>query len=659
MNICSAEKEVCVGTEKTTKMMLLLLISGLLFTASRPVSAANLDILRDNRAPARLASGPEGNIYVTDPDVGSVFIYDADLNLTGELKNLNIPLGIAVGVDGTIYVGCQGIRAVQAYDRNGDFIMNIGQGELAKPNDIALDLYGNLYVADSPAHRIRIYNMEGRHLGDIGSSGQEDGEFNFPAAVDIAYYTNDAGQAVGELFVVDQGNDRFQVFDLNGRLLRVLSPGKIGDTGGWFGVDLQEDEVSTLQSIAIDDQYRMHSLDVRLCRIQVWDAVSGVFIETYGSYGTGTGFLNLPLDLAITDPVNGTNRVVVVNNSDGRVETINEIATLGDIQLAASPVAENVPTGTTVGTFSLTPAPAGPATFKLVEETWPYDNAFFEINSGTNLVTARSLDYEQLTNMQIRVKAIGTDAQNLTLAQTLELPIMDANEPPTDFGLTSWYILEGQPSNTLVGTFAAIDEDAGDVMTYSLVAGEGDSGNIYFDINGANLIALTPFDHSVTNRYSIRARAADSGGLSLTYIFYIDVYPTNSVGEADLDGDGISDWWEADFDLYVTDFNPEEDSDGDGISNRDEWIANTNPLDPDAFFKIEDSSVEEGGANFVLYWRSRENRSYSVYWRTNLTESFQLLTNGITGTPPWNSYTDTVSSADEQMFYRLRVELAQ
>jgi len=621
------------------------------------VYGANLDVRNTLKTPTRLARGPEGKIYCTDPKVGSVFILDSNLITIGELKNLNTPLGIAVGINGTIYVGCQGTHAIQVYDSNGDFIQNIGAGELSNPSDIALDLHGNLYVADSSAHRIRIYNMDGGHLGDIGSVGTENGQFNFPISVDVAYRTNGLGQAVGELFVADQGNDRFQVFNLQGTLLRVFTPGKIGDSS--FGY--KDYQVGTLQSLVIDDQYRIHSLDTQASRIQVWDAVTGAYKTgmNYGSYGTSSGFLNLPLDIVIMDPSNGTNRVVVSNSRDGRVEIINELSTIGEIQLAASPVAENVPTGTTVATLSLTPAPPGSVRYKLVEATWPYDNAFFAINDGTNLVTTQPLDYEQFTNMHIRVKAVGPASQNLMLAQTLELPVADVNEAPADFALSSWYVLEGQPANTLVGTFIAVDEDAGDAITYSLVTGEGDSGNIYFGINGANLVTLTAFDYSVTNKYSIRVRAADSGGLALTYIFDIDVYPTNSVGDADLDGDGISDWWEADFDLYITDLDPSADTDGDGVSNWDEWIAGSNPIDPDAFFRIENSALEEGTSNYVLYWRSQYDRSYSVYWRTNLTESFQLLTNGITGTPPWNSYTDTVHNAEMQGFYRLRVELAQ
>jgi DNA-binding beta-propeller fold protein YncE len=218
-------------------------IAGFFLLLAGSVLGADLSVLHANQAPTRLARGPEGKIYVTDPKAGSVFIYDSDLTAIGELKNLNVPLGIGVGVDGRMYVGCQGTRAIQVYDASGNFIMNVGEGELSKPSDIALDLYGNLYVVDSTAHRVRIYNMDGGHLGDIGSFGAAAGQFNFPIAVDVAYTTNDTGQAEGELFVADQGNACFHVFDLRGNLLRAFDLGKIGDTGNWFGPSLQDDEV--------------------------------------------------------------------------------------------------------------------------------------------------------------------------------------------------------------------------------------------------------------------------------------------------------------------------------------------------------------------------------------------------------------------------------
>ncbi len=640
----SCYRDICRGA-------CLYLLLGLVLILSFTAKAADLSVIHSIKSPSRLARGPAGKIYVTDPVVGSVFIYDASLSPIGELKYQNFPLGIAVGFDGTMFVGNRGVSAVQVYDENGDFQRNIGTGLLSVPSDIALDFYGNLYIADSASHCIRTFSMDGVHLGDIGSFGTADGEFRFPISVDVAYRTNAAGQAVGELFVADQGNDRFQVFDLNRNLLRVLTPPLIGSA-------IDVGKVGTLQSVAVDNNYQIHALDVFLGKIQVWDADTGTYKGiNYGGHGTTPGTINLGLDILITDPSNGSNSVIVGSSADGRVEVIRQQATLGDVQLNASPVAENIPVGTTVGTLSLSLAPVGPVTYMLAAPTWPDDNAFFEIN-GTNLITAQSLDFEQITNMSIRIAVTGANSSNLMLAQNLRLTVTDINEAPTYLELSSAYVLEGQPTNTLAGTFTALDEDLGDTQTYSLVAGDGNSGNTNFSIDGANLMVQTTFDYSVTTSQSVRVSVTDSGGLSSTNVFGIDIYPTNSIGEADLDGDGISDWWEANF-TEVTDLDPALDTDGDGVINTDEWIAGTDPFSAAAVFEIEDQAVDAASGNFVLLWRGQYDRSYSLYWSSNLSESMQLVTNGIQGTPPWNSYTDTVHSVETKGFYRLKVEHSQ
>jgi hypothetical protein len=63
-----------------------------------------------NNYPTRLALGPNGQLFVSDPKVKSVFIYDANLQLKGELKGLYSPLGVAVDSAGFIYVGNAGDR---------------------------------------------------------------------------------------------------------------------------------------------------------------------------------------------------------------------------------------------------------------------------------------------------------------------------------------------------------------------------------------------------------------------------------------------------------------------------------------------------------------------------------------------------------------------
>ena len=68
----------------------------------RKGTGGDLTILHANNSPTRLALGPGGRVYVSNPRANAVFIYDANLSMTGEIRNLNRPLGIAVAGDGRI-----------------------------------------------------------------------------------------------------------------------------------------------------------------------------------------------------------------------------------------------------------------------------------------------------------------------------------------------------------------------------------------------------------------------------------------------------------------------------------------------------------------------------------------------------------------------------
>ncbi|MGB8959242.1 MAG: NHL repeat-containing protein [Candidatus Aminicenantales bacterium] len=75
---------------------------------------------------------------------------------------------------------------------------------------MTIDGTGDLFISDSRAHRILMFDSSGRFIRSIGKKGQAPGEFLFPRGI--------AHDGKG-LIVNDTGNHRLQFFDSNGGFL--------------------------------------------------------------------------------------------------------------------------------------------------------------------------------------------------------------------------------------------------------------------------------------------------------------------------------------------------------------------------------------------------------------------------------------------------------
>jgi DNA-binding beta-propeller fold protein YncE len=263
--------------------------------------------------PTRLTEGPTGLLYVTDARQGSVFLLDPALKPLGELEGVGGPLGVAIGGDGTLYVGSRRDRSIHCFDAAGNPTRIVGAGTLEMPNDLALDRLGNLYVADSTANRVQVFDPAGALLRTVGTPGAAAGQLSFPAGVAIAY---PPAHPEGELYVADQGNGRVSVFDLEGSFRRTLGQAATAFFGAWQG------SFARLQGLAVDALGRVHALDAYQNVVQVLDGETGSFIESYGSFGTGVGQLTVPLGIAILRD----GRVVVANAENRRLEELRLLA---------------------------------------------------------------------------------------------------------------------------------------------------------------------------------------------------------------------------------------------------------------------------------------------------------------------------------------------
>ncbi|HEY1411947.1 MAG TPA: peptidyl-alpha-hydroxyglycine alpha-amidating lyase family protein [Rhodopila sp.] len=89
-------------------------------------------------------------------------------------------------------------------------------GMFRQVTDVAWDSDGNGYISDGYINsRIAKVSKDGEWLGSWGTPGNEPGQFSTPHSIAV--------DAKNNVYVADRGNRRIQVFDTNGKLLRVIT----------------------------------------------------------------------------------------------------------------------------------------------------------------------------------------------------------------------------------------------------------------------------------------------------------------------------------------------------------------------------------------------------------------------------------------------------
>jgi YD repeat-containing protein len=217
------------------------------------------------------------------------------------LASLNIPGGIALGEDGSLYIGDLGNHRVRRIDSNGIITTVAGNGtrgfsgdgreatqaSLNYPSSIAVGSFGNLYIADTWNHRIRRVSPDGIITTVAGNGEQSystasetgdiiyihvsgDGGLATQASIDTPF-----GIAVGtddSLYITDSSN-RIRRVDAYGVITTVAGNGTFDYRYGASG-DLSVDGLPALQApintawgVAIGPNKDLYISDVDNARI--------------------------------------------------------------------------------------------------------------------------------------------------------------------------------------------------------------------------------------------------------------------------------------------------------------------------------------------------------------------------------------------------------
>ena len=261
-----------------------------------------------------------GNLYVTDSVNRRVVVFDGDGTYLREISMGGHVLGLALNSTGHIFasVGAPA-HNVLVYHNNGTFIKQFGSLNCPGGGDncirfsfvegsLAVDDNDNLYAVDNGNDRVQVFDNNGAYLRQIGSGGSGDGQFSFPTGITL--------DSTGKVYVSDGLGDDIQVFYNNGTFIRKLGSSGIGN--GQF--DFPND-------IAIGADGRVYIADTSNHRIQVFDSQDN-HLATFTFAAPGVEFvgprgvvIDADNNLYITEP--SSNRVRIFSPAHANAYTFD------------------------------------------------------------------------------------------------------------------------------------------------------------------------------------------------------------------------------------------------------------------------------------------------------------------------------------------------
>ncbi len=227
-------------------------------------------------------------LYVADPGVKAVHRFDRKNGRYDAIKrrgggDFESPVSLAADSDGKVYITDSelGQVFVVAADEKEAVALQLEE-DFIRPTGIAIDKSnGWIYIVDTGLHAISIFNPNLSLLKKFGHRGSGDGEFNFPTHI---WLTRNR-----ELLVTDSLNFRIQLLDRHGNYLNQFGiPGNAAGT------------LSRPKGVAQDSYDHTYVVDSLFHNVQLFDA-SGSVLMHFGQQGSQAGEFWLPVGIYISE----------------------------------------------------------------------------------------------------------------------------------------------------------------------------------------------------------------------------------------------------------------------------------------------------------------------------------------------------------------------
>jgi DNA-binding beta-propeller fold protein YncE len=218
-----------------------------------------------------------------------------------EHLNIGEASGVALNSKGHIFLFQRAQPMLAEYNDAGTYIRSIGDGLFTHPHGLRIDRDDNLWTTDDGSHLVLKLSPAGDVLLVLGRKGvAAEADWLFNQPTDVAFGKN------GEIYVSDgYGNSRVVKFDREGMFMKTW--GKYGTGPGEFNLP---------HSIVVDRYGNVYVADRENMRIQIFDE-DGAFLRQWTGIGYPYGLFLTP-DQHIWMVDGGYDRIIELNQ-DGKI----------------------------------------------------------------------------------------------------------------------------------------------------------------------------------------------------------------------------------------------------------------------------------------------------------------------------------------------------
>ena len=427
---------------------------------------------------------------------------------------LNRPEDVAVDSSGNLYIADTSNNRIRKVDSSGNISTVAGTGtrgfsgdgaaavaaKLNRPRGVALDAAGNLHIIDTYNSRIRKVNASG-NISTVAGGGLTLGDGGLATAAKLNWPQDAAVDGAGNLYIADRSNHRIRKVDVSTRnISTVAGSGTFGYGGDGGPATATAAKLNQPFSVAVDSSGNLYIADRLNQRIRKVDASMSNISTLAGTGTAGYGGDGGPAAMAqLNNPrgvaVDGAGNVYIADTFN---HLIRKVSAAGTIAAAAG--TDNVGDGGTAAAAYL---------------RWPFDTA---VDGAGNLYIADGYNH--------RIRKVDAAGTITTVAGTGTAGYGGDAGPATAAQLNSPYGVAVDSSGNLyiADTFNNRIRKVDAAGTITTVAGTGGGG--FGGDGGEATMARISFPNRVAldgagnlyiaDTYNDRIRKVDAAGMITT-----------------------------------------------------------------------------------------------------------------------------------------------